>query len=92
MDYGENGYIFAIDMENGLVLAHSNKELIGKSADETGISIETGKGKAKIDGTTGYYVTEEYNGMLIGTFLPDDEYHEARTNQTIAAVFKWKHW
>lgn len=87
MDYGENGYIFAVDMESGLVLAHPNKELIGKSADETGIATETGEGKAKIGGTTGYYVTEEYNGMLIGTFLPAGEYYEARTSQTIAVAF-----
>ncbi len=87
MDYGENGYIFAVDMESGLVLAHPNKELIGKSADEKGIPTETGEGKAKIGGTTGYYVTEEYNGMLIGTFLPAGEYYEARTSQTIAVAF-----
>lgn len=87
MDYGENGYIFAVDMESGLVLAHPNKELIGKSADETGIATETGEGKAKIGGTTGYYVTEEYNGMLIGTFLPAGEYYEVRTSQTIAVAF-----
>ena len=87
MDYGENGYIFAADMESGLVLAHPNKELIGKSADETGIPTETGEGKAKIGGTTGYYVTEEYNGMLIGTFLPAGEYYEAITSQTIAVAF-----
>ena len=87
MDYGENGYIFAVDMESGLVLAHPNKELIGKSADETGIATETGEGKVKIGGTTGYYVTEEYNGMLIGTFLPAGEYYEARTSQTIAVAF-----
>lgn len=87
MDYGENGYIFAVDMESGLVLAHPNKELIGKSADETGIATENGEGKAKIGGTTGYYVTEEYNGMLIGTFLPAGEYYEARTSQTIAVAF-----
>ena len=87
MDYGENGYIFAVDMESGLVLAHPNKELIGKSADETGIAAETGEGKAKIGGTAGYYVTEEYNGMLIGTFLPAGEYYEARTSQTIAVAF-----
>lgn len=87
MDYGENGYIFAVDMESGLVLAHPNKELIGKSADETGIATETGEGKAKIGGTTGYYVTEEYNGMLIGTFLSAGEYYEARTSQTIAVAF-----
>lgn len=87
MDFGESGYVFAIDMESGLVLAHPNKELIGKNAEEIGISIEAGKGKTKIDGITGYYVAEKYDGMLIGTFLPAGEYYEARTNQTILVAF-----
>lgn len=86
MDYGENGYVFAIDMESGLVLAHPNEELIGKKAEEIGVLPEAGEGKTKIDGTTGYYVTEEYDGMLIGTFLPSKEYYEARTNQTIVVA------
>lgn len=86
MDYGESGYVFAIDMESGLVLAHPNKELIGKNAEEIGISLEAGKGKSKIDGVTGYYTTEEYDGMLIGTFLPSGEYYEARTSQTIVVA------
>lgn len=86
MDYGENGYVFAIDMESGLVLAHPNEELIGKKAEEIGILPEAGEGKTKIDGITGYYVTEEYDGMLIGTFLPSKEYYEARTNQSIVVA------
>lgn len=86
MDYGESGYVFAIDMESGLVLAHPNKELIGKNAEEIGISLEAGKGESKIDGMTGYYATEEYDGMLIGTFLPSGEYYEARTSQTIVVA------
>jgi len=87
INYGDTGYVFAIDMESELVLAHPNRELIGKKAEEIGVSTETGKGKIKIDGTTGYYVAEEYDGMLIGTFLPSDEYYKARTNQTIVVVF-----
>jgi len=86
IDYGENGYVFALDMESGQVLAHPNEELIGKNAEEVGILIEAGEGKTQIDGTTGYYVAEEYHGMLIGTFLPSDEYYEARTNQTIVVA------
>ena len=86
MEYGENGYVFAIDIESGLVLAHPNEELIGKKAEEIGVLIEAGEGKTKIDGTTGYYVAEEYDGMLIGTFLPSDEYYKARTNQTIVVA------
>ena len=83
IEYGETGYVFAIDVESGLILAHPNEELIGKNAEESGLLIEAGEGKTKIDGTTGYYVAEEYDGMIIGTFLPSDEYYESRTSQTI---------
>ncbi|MGN0366849.1 MAG: methyl-accepting chemotaxis protein [Suilimivivens sp.] len=86
IDFGETGYVFAIDMESGLILAHPNEELIGKKAEEIGGLIKAGSGKTKIDGTTGYYVAEEYDGMLIGTFLPSGEYYEARTNQTIVVA------
>lgn len=87
IDYGEDGYVFAADMESGLVLAHPNKDLIGKSAEETGASTKPGEGKAEIDGTKGYYTSEEYSGMLIGTFLPSDEYYEARVSQTVVVAF-----
>ena len=83
MDYGENGYVYAIDIESGLVLAHPNEELIGMNAEEAGILVGAGDGKTKIDDTTGYYVAEEYDGMIIGTFLPSNEYYEARTSQTM---------
>lgn len=87
MDYGESGYVFAIDMETGLVLAHPNGELIGKKAEEIGVLFEAGEGKATIDGATGYYVAEEYDEMLLGTFLPSTEYYEDRTSQTIVVAF-----
>ena len=86
IDFGETGYIFAIDMESGLILAHPNEELIGKKAEEIGVLIGAGEGKTKIDDTTGYYTAEEYDGMLIGTFLPSNEYYEARTSQTIVVA------
>lgn len=86
IDYGENGYVFATDIESGLVLAHPNKDLIGKSAQETGVVTQAGSGKTKINGTRGYYTAEEYNGMIIGTFLPSGEYYEARTSQTIVVA------
>lgn len=86
MDYGEDGYVFAVNKESGLVLAHPNQELIGKNAEEIGISVEAGQGRAKIDGESGYYTTEEYNGMVIGTFLPSGEYYSARTSQTIVVA------
>ena len=86
MDYGENGYVFAIDKQSGLVLAHPNKTLIGKKAKEVG-EVAVGEGKTKIDGTTGYYLAQEYDGMIIGTFLPANEYYKERTNQTIVVAF-----
>ena len=86
MDYGENGYVFAIDKQSGLVLAHPNQTLIGKQAKEVG-KVAVGEGKTKIDGTTGYYLAQEYDGMIIGTFLPSNEYYKERTNQTIVVAF-----
>lgn len=84
IDFGENGYIYAIDLQSGLILAHPNAALIGTSAAEAGFpSNFTGKGSAKVDGTGGHYVAEEYNGMAIGTFMPNGEYYQDRTSQTI---------
>lgn len=83
MDYGDKGYIYAIDMESGVVLAHPNKNLIGKDALGVGLSNKTGKGKVKVDGQTGYYVAQEYDDKIIGTFLPTSEYYQNRANQTL---------
>ena len=43
----------------------------------------TGKGKAVVDGVKGYYMAEEYEGQIIGTFMPSSEYYAGRFNQTI---------
>jgi len=83
VDYGDNGYVYAIDKESGLILAHPNAGLIGLSAADAGFSAVAGDGKVKIDGTSGYYMSEEYDNMIIGTFLPTSEYYQARTNQTL---------
>lgn len=84
IDFGEKGYIYAIDKESGLILAHRNSSLIGTSAVNAGFPTNlVGKGKAVIDGTSGYYVAEEYNGQVIGTFKPSSEYYEGRLNQTV---------
>lgn len=82
IDFGEKGYVYAVDSATGLVAAHPNRSLIGKSAQEAGIHT-AGSGQTKIDGVNGYYVSEEYNGYLIGTFLPAGEYYEKRMNQTL---------
>ena len=46
-------------------------------------AIIAGTGKAVIDGTSGYYVAEEYNSQVIGTFMPSSEYYAGRLNQTV---------
>lgn len=84
MDFGETGYVCAIDRETGTIAAHQNAELIGAPAADAGFpSAFTGKGKAVIDGTKGYYVAEEYEDWYIGTFMPAGEYYRARTSQTL---------
>lgn len=83
IDFGNDGYIYAIDATTGTLLAHPNESLVGTPAADAGFVTEAGKGKIKVEGVRGYYVTESYENMLIGTFLPTSEYYQARTNQTI---------
>lgn len=83
IDFGEQGYVYAIDSTNGTILAHQNPALIGKHATDAGFPSKlVGKGKAVIDGVKGYYVAEESNGQIIGTFMPSSEYYASRLNQT----------
>ncbi len=81
--FGETGYIYAADVSDGTVLAAPNADLIGIPAQEAGIPLKEGKGSAKINGTRGKYVSQEYNGMYIGTFLPLAEYYKNQFSQTI---------
>lgn len=84
IDYGEKGYVYAIDAASGNILAHKNADLIGKAASDAGFPAKlSGTGKAVIDGVKGYYMAEEYNGQIIGTFMPSSEYYAGRRNQTI---------
>lgn len=85
VDFGKNGYVYAIDMESGNILAHPNQNLIGTPAKEAGFPDNATKssGKIKVDGKSGYYVTDVYENMLIGTFMPSSEYYAARTSQTL---------
>lgn len=88
IDFGENGYVYAIDKESGEIVAHPNTGLIGTPAANAGFPAElTGSGKAVIDGKRGYYQTEEYEGWIIGTFLPSGEYYAQRNNQTLVVSF-----
>lgn len=84
MDFGQDGYVYAIDAVSGLLTAHPNAALIGTSAADAGFTGNfTGSGKIKVDGTKGYYYAEEGDGMVIGTFLPASEYYVTRRNQTL---------
>lgn len=88
IDFGTNGYIYAIDKESGLLLAHPDNTLIGTLAAEAGFPKDfTGHGKARINGTSGYYYAEENGDMIIGTFLPTSEYYATRRNQTLIVSF-----
>ncbi|MFG6357987.1 MAG: methyl-accepting chemotaxis protein [Acetatifactor sp.] len=84
IDFGEKGYIYAIDAASGEILAHQNASLIGTPAVDAGFpSNYTGQGSARIDGVRGYYLAEEYEGKIIGTFMPASEYYAQRTSQTL---------
>lgn len=84
IDFGETGYIYAIDPKEGKILAHPDSSLIGKPATDVGFSGDfKGSGKAVINGVKGYYQAEEYEDQIIGTFMPAGEYYEARTSQTL---------
>lgn len=84
IDFGTNGYIYAIDKETGLLLAHPNDALIGTAATDAGFpKTLVGEGTAKIDGQRGHFYAEESDDMVIGTFLPSSEYYSGRRNQTL---------
>ena len=88
LDFGESGYIYAIDASDGSILAHPDSSLIGTSAADAGYPDRlTGNGRAIINGINGYYVAEEYEGQIIGTFLPANEYYRERLNQTLVVSF-----
>lgn len=85
IDFGESGYVFAVDASTGLILAHPEASLIGQEAGKAGLpsQVKIGSGKTKVNGVTGYFVTEEYEGNIIGTFMPSKEYYQDRLNQTL---------
>lgn len=83
IEYGKNGYIWAVDLQTGQISAHPTAGIIGTSAKDAGLPVTAGTGRARVQGVTGYYVAEEYNGILIGTFLPSGEYYKDRMSQTL---------
>ena len=81
IDFGENGYIYAIDPKEGKILAHPDSELVGKPAADAGFGADlTGRGRSSVNGVKGYYQAEEYEDQIIGTFMPSSEYYAERTN------------
>lgn len=87
-DFGDNGYVYAIDKMDGTILAHPDTSLIGTSAESVGFPADlVGTGKARINGVKGYYVAEEGGDQIIGTFLPAKEYYASRTSQTLVVSF-----
>lgn len=88
IDFGTNGYVYAIDKESGLMLSYPDTALVGTAATELGFAQNfVGKGKAKINGVSGYYYAEDNGDMVIGTFLPASEYYAARRSQTLIVSF-----
>lgn len=84
IEFGNTGYIFAIDKESGNIEAHKNASLIGQPSAKAGLKVSgPSEGKAKFDGVSGYYVIEEYNDMYLGTFMPSKEYYSQRLSQTL---------
>ena len=83
IDYGKKGYIWAVDIQSGQISAHPEKDLIDTPAKDAGLPVKAGNGRTKVKGVTGYYVSEEYDGTLIGTFMPSGEYYRERLNQTL---------
>lgn len=84
IDFGTDGYIYAIDKNSGLILAHPNAALIGKPAVDAGFSENfEGYGRIRVDGKKGYFYAEANDDVILGTFMPAAEYYAARRSQTL---------
>ena len=92
IEFGETGYIFAVDSATGPVASHPRTELIGRTAAEIGLPAQGGaEGRCTVEGTDGHYVTTTYQGHVVGTFLPDEEYYAARQSQTLVVPLSMTH-
>lgn len=83
VDFGNKGFVYALDASTGDILAYPDKNLIGTAAQEAGIPLEAGKGSARFNGVNGKYVSQEYEGMYIGTFMPNGEYYSDQLSQIV---------
>lgn len=80
---GSTGYVIAISKSDGLIAAHPNKELIGVTAAEAGISEKLLGGTdgvfCKINGESVYCVTGENDGYILIAAMPQNEVYSSRT-------------
>lgn len=80
---GSTGYVIAISKSDGLIAAHPNKELIGVTAADAGISEKLLGGAngifCKINGENLYCVTGENDGYILIAAMPQDEVYSSRT-------------
>lgn len=84
IDFGTNGYVYAIDKSSGSILAHPNANLIGTPAVDAGFPENfEGHGRIRVDGKRGYFYAEANDDIILGTFLPSAEYYAARRSQTL---------
>lgn len=81
--FSDNGYIYAVDASTGEILSYPDSGLVGTSAQDAGIPLEEGKGLATFNGVKGKYVSQEYNGMYIGTYISTAEYYREQVVQTL---------
>lgn len=85
---GKNGYIFAARRADGLITAHPNTALIGKTAQEIGLpehflSDAVSQGFAKIDGGAAHFYAEVQNDLIIGAAMPREEVFGRRNLLTL---------
>jgi len=84
-DYGNKGYVFAIDKETNTILAENHADLINTEAAKAGYPKDYSKkhGSMKVAGTWYYYTLKEYNNMYIGAMKPYREYFADIIIQTL---------
>lgn len=84
-DYGNEGYVFAVDKNTNTILAERHTDLIGTDAAAAGYPADYSKehGSMKVAGTRYYYTVKEYNGMYIGAMKPYGEYFADIIRQTL---------
>lgn len=93
IEYGTSGYVFAIDINTGLMAAGTNGEQMtyqqyGISDDIISKTNDLGNtfGINKILNKKVYLVTEKYEDYIIGLAMPTKELYSSRTSQVITIM------